>query len=96
MSTVAIPTHEISDALIEAIRSFPTVRMVEHCGKRWTVSPFDIYAACPQCGARVKVRSFSACTGIEDVFDAVCEWMNQPGAEDLIRQRREEIADDVD
>ena len=96
MSTVTFPTLEMRDALIEAIHSFPTKRMVEHCGKRWMVSPFDIYADCPQCGARIKLRSFSSCTEIEDVFDAVFEWMNQPGAEDLIRQRREAIAADVD
>jgi hypothetical protein len=82
--------------VVEAIRSFPVERIVEHCGTAWSVTPFDIYANCPHCGVRVKVRSFSGCTEIEDVFDAVFEWMNQPGAEELIRQRREAIkADDV-
>ena len=70
--------------------------MVEHCGTQWSVSPFDIYTQCPQCGNRTKVRSFSGCVEIEDVFDAVFEWMNQPGAEALIRQRRETLnADDT-
>lgn len=80
---------------IDSIRSFPAERIVEHCGTRWTVSPFDIYAPCPRCGASIKVRSFSGCAEIEDVFDAVFEWMNQPGVEELIRQRRQAIAEDA-
>jgi hypothetical protein len=87
---------EVSSALIEAIRSLPSERIVDHCGTRWSVSPFDVYAKCPRCGANLKLRAFSGCVEIEDVFDAVFEWMNQPGVEDLIRQRRETIkADDA-
>ena len=93
-SVVSTPIVVPSD-LIESIRSFPGERIVEHCGARWTVSPFDIYATCPHCGAPIKVRSFSGCPEIEDVFDAVFEWMNQPGAEELVRQRRQAIAEDA-
>lgn len=94
MATAASSTIEINDALIEAIRAFPIARSVQHCGQHWTASPFDFYADCPQCGAKIKLRSFSGCAEIEDVFDAVFEWMNQPGAEDLVRGRRESLADD--
>jgi hypothetical protein len=88
---VAIPAD-----LLEAIRSFPAGRMVEHCGAQWRVSPFDIYAKCPHCGISVKVRSFSGSVEIEDLFDAVFEWMNQAGAEELSHQRRETLnADDI-
>jgi hypothetical protein len=58
------------------------------------VSPCDIYAQCPQCGCRIKLRSFSAIPEIEDVFDAVFEWMNQPGALELAKRRLEIIAAD--
>lgn len=88
---------EIPAGLLEAIRSLPREREVEHCGRKWVVSPFEFYAPCPDCGTRLKVRSFSAVPEVEDVFDAVFEWMNQPGAADLAQQRREAIrADEED
>ncbi len=87
---VAVPNE-----LAEAIRAFPSQRIVEHCGTNWSVSPFDIYTSCPQCGAKIKLRAFSACGEIEDLFDAVFEWMNQPGVEELVRQRRQAIAEDA-
>ena len=71
---------EVTADLIEAIRSFPVGRGVEHCGTRFVAPPFDVYVDCPQCGARIKVRSFSGVSEIEDVFDAVFEWMNWPEA----------------
>ncbi len=82
------PNVEISEELLEAIRSFPPQREVEHCGSRIVTSNFDFYADCPQCGSRIKVRSFSATGEVEDVFDAVFEWMNQPTAQDAARRRQ--------
>ena len=90
-TSVAIPGD-----LVEAIRSFPAERIFEHCGAPCSVSPFEFYATCPHCGIRMKMRSFSACVEIEDVFDAVFDWMNQAGVEEFIRQRREALqADDT-
>ena len=77
--------------LIDAIRAFPLEREVEHCGGRWTVSPFDFYATCPHCGIRLKVRSFSAQAEVEDVFDAVFEWLNRPEAREVVSRRRAEL-----
>jgi len=88
------PSLDISEDLLEAIRSFPLTREVEHCGVRTAVAPFDIYVDCPQCGARVKVRSFSAHGEIEDVFDAVFEWMNQPSAQEVARRRQKALEED--
>ncbi len=85
---------EITEGLLEAIRSLPPQRVVEHCGSRVPISPFDLYADCPHCATRVKVRSFSAGAEVEDVFDAVFEWMNQPGAQDLARRRQEMLRED--
>lgn len=84
----------ISGELLDAIRSFPTEREVEHCGARIKLSPFEAYADCPHCGARVKVRSYSAIPEIEDVFDAVFEWLNEPGADRIAEQRRQVIEAD--
>lgn len=87
---------EIAPDLIEAIESLPLRREVSHCGATFPVSPFDIYADCPRCGHRFKVRSFTAGLEIEDVFDAVFDWMNQPGAEELVRRRQQVIRQDQD
>lgn len=85
---------EISPQLIEAIKSFPLSREVEHCGGVISVSPFAIYAVCPQCMVKIKVRSFSAVTELEDVFDAVFNWMNQPRALQLAEERQEILKED--
>ncbi len=82
------PAVEMSANLLDAIHTFPLQRTVEHCGRQWTVSPFDIYTNCPHCSARIKLRSFSGCGEIEDVFDSVFEWLTRPGAEQLLRQRQ--------
>ncbi len=86
----------ISQGLLDAIRALPLQVEVEHCGARVTVSPFALYADCPRCGTRFKVRGFSAGTEVEDVFDAVSEWLNQPSAQDLARARQKALAGDSD
>ena len=86
----------ISSDLIDAIKALPHRREVRHCGFSFAVSPFDIYATCPHCGERVKVRSFGGAAELEDVFDAVFEWMlHQDGAE-AARSRQAAIRDDFD
>jgi hypothetical protein len=80
--------------LIDAIRSFPLTREVEHCGCQMSVAPFDFYALCPRCGKQIKVRAFTGAGELEDVFDAVFEWMNQPGARELAQRRQEVIEAD--
>ena len=87
---------DVSEELLEAIRAFPLEREIEHCGVRFKVPPFDFYTQCPQCGARLKLRSYSAAAEVEDVFDAVFGWMNRPGAAEIARQRQQALADDQD
>jgi hypothetical protein len=96
MNLKRCPDIEVPGELLEAILCFPVRREVEHCGQRFVVSPFDIYVTCPKCGSPLKTRSFSGVTEVEDVFDAVFEWMNQPGAADLARKRQEIIEKDKD
>ncbi|MEX0703093.1 MAG: hypothetical protein WD069_13440 [Planctomycetales bacterium] len=86
----------ISEDLLEAIRSFPVEREVEHCGTRIKVSPFEFYVDCPHCGSRLKLRSFSAIPEIEDVFDAVFEWLGDPEARRSAEHRRQAIEADRD
>jgi hypothetical protein len=87
---------EISEDLLDAIRSFPVEREVEHCGSRIKISPFEFYADCPQCGSRQKLRSFSAVPEIEDVFDAIFEWLDNPEARRIADQRREALRTESD
>lgn len=82
---------EVVPELIDAVREFPTSRTVEHCGETYATSPFDIYARCPRCGGMVKVRSFSGVPEIEDVLDAVFEWMLDPNAEAISIDRMKAI-----
>ena len=96
MPTLQPTELEISPAMLEAIRSFPTVRTVTHCGTTFAGSPLAIYATCPHCGQPVKVRAFAGGPELEDVFDAVLEWLNRPAAQEIARQRQLEIvADDA-
>lgn len=92
----AFPPEQIESwpAFQESIRSFPPQREVEHCGSRIVISPFDFYADCAHCGSRIKVRSFSATGEVEDIFDAVFEWMNQPTARDAARRRQAALGEE--
>jgi hypothetical protein len=92
----AQPEVEIPAGLIEAIRSLPAQREVTHCGVSFTVSPFEIYADCPRCGTRIKVRSFSAVTEVEDLFDAVFEWIDRAHADELVQRRQAVLREDRD
>ena len=82
---------EISEAFVQALRTFPTQDAIEHCGASIIVSPFEFHATCGQCGSKIKVRSFSSGDEIEDLFDAFFEWLNQPGASEVAEQRQSVI-----
>jgi hypothetical protein len=84
----------ITHDLVEAIRTFPAEREVEHCGDRFKASPFEFYAECPRCGARIKLRSFSGGAELEDLFDAVFEWMSRPTAAAAAERRRAILGND--
>jgi hypothetical protein len=86
----------VSSDLIAAIRSFPTDRKVEHCNSIFSVSPFDLYGICPACKSKIKLRSFSGVYELEDVFDAVFEWLINPDALKYFAKRQKEIIEDID
>ena len=87
---------EISPELIDSMRVFAPQREVEHCGNRFSVSAFDFYIECPQCGTRVKLRGFSALPELADIFDTVFEWMHRPENADAALRRQRALEDDVD
>ena len=88
------PATDVPADLIEAIQSFPSRREVEHCGQTFVAGALDMYADCPTCGTRLKLRSYSATTELEDVFDAVLEWMTDPAARQSAESRLRAIEDD--
>ena len=77
--------------LVEAISSFPLTKEIEHCGSKFSVDPFEIYARCPNCGEQIKLRSFTASHEVEDVFDAVFLWMSRPGAIEVAKRRQQKL-----
>lgn len=85
---------DIPGGLADAIRDFPVERVVEHCSRRFAAGPFDWYARCPECGVEIKLRGFSAQDEIEDVFDAVFEWMNDPRARKAAQRRQDALTED--
>lgn len=89
------PEAGVTAELIEAIRSFPATQRVEHCGQSSTISAFETYFKCVECGTRIKVRSFAGIPEVEDVFDAVFEWMSRPENAELAMQRLEVVAADA-
>lgn len=86
----------VTPELLEAVAAFPVNREIRHCGTTFTAPALDLYAICPACGSRVKLRSFSGVPELEDVFDAVLTWMRQPGAEAVAGRRSAEMAADSD
>lgn len=82
-----------SHSLIETIRSFPVMKEVEHCGERFSVPALEIYATCPRCGDRIKIRSFSGLMETEDVIDAVLQWLSRAGAQGVAKQRQAVLAE---
>lgn len=86
----------VSDDLIKAIQSFPVSKEVKHCNTVFSVSPFDIYGTCPQCKTKIKLMSFSGNYQLEDVFDAVFEWLIKPEVQKLFEKRQREIIEDRD
>ena len=94
MATEQLLDAENLMAIVEAIKSFPTQREVSHCGQSFTASPLAFYGVCPVCRTRIKLRSFCADTEFEDVIDAVLEWQTQPGMEEFVQKRIQDIKED--
>ncbi len=94
MATQIDTKIDIPAGLTEAIRAFPVERVVEHCGCRFAVGPLDWYAHCPACGVEIKLRGYSAQDEIEDIFDAVLEWMNEPRRRKAAQRRQEALRED--
>ena len=85
---------DISPELVDAVERFPTARVVDHCGRSFAISPFDLYATCPSCGTRFKVRAFSAHPDLEDLFDAFFRWLQDADASRLAARRQEALKEE--
>jgi hypothetical protein len=96
MSLETASKVEVSPELVEAVRTFPIRRQVRHCGTSFEVDALSIYATCPACKTKIKLRAYSAAPDLEDLIDAVLEWMTQPAAKAVAEARMKKIAADMD
>ena len=77
---------------IEQIRTLPKTRPFTCCGRTTNVSILQIYGQCPECGQNVKMRRLgSVGSEIEDVIDAVLEWMGTGKDFEMAMRRKREI-----
>jgi hypothetical protein len=81
--------------VLNAIGALPPIRKVEHCSTSFLAPVFAMYGNCPDCDAQVKMRSFSGELEVEDVFDAVFEWMSSTEGSLAASRRIAQINDDV-
>ena len=62
------------------------------CGHHSTASILSMYADCPQCSTRLKLRGHAAIGDeVEDVVDAVLRWMGSGRAMEAAMRRKEEL-----
>lgn len=94
MSTDVSESVEIPAELLDAIRSLPAERTVVHCGEEMQVSPLALYATCTHCGEILKLRGFTAHPEVEDVVDAVLEWMATPEGRAASASRMRDLTSD--
>jgi len=83
--------------IIEEIRRLPHFRRIRcrACGEERRVHALQIYSICA-CGTQVKCRSFGASgSEIEDVIDAVLEWMGAGEELQAVLRRQAEIQADA-
>jgi ribosomal protein S27E len=79
---------------IKTLEHFNAVHCVD-CGLETQYHSLQIYAACPECGRRQKLRSFGGIgTEIQDVFDAVLEWFVEEGTFENALKRYQGIKQD--
>ncbi len=69
---------------IDMIEDYPVVRIVEFSchGTKLKVNPLDIYANCPKCSSRVKIRAFSSYPSeVQDLLVKAKEWLDSANEE---------------
>ena len=76
---------------IEKLRPYRDF-ICEKCGHKQQVYTLTIQSSCDKCGLKVKHRGYAAIgSEIEDVVDAVLEWLGQGDELKLAMQRKNEI-----
>jgi hypothetical protein len=78
--------------IMEEIGALPRTKPFSCCGQTREVCTLDIYALCPVCQKKSKLRGFFPIgTEIQDVIDAVLKWMGTGKEFEMILQRKREI-----
>lgn len=76
---------------ISALNHFREFKCAD-CNHEIKVHVLKIHAICPNCGAEKKCRGFGSIgTEIEDVIDAVLEWVGQGESFESVLERHQEI-----
>src|SRR5262245_61379173 len=80
--------------VIEKIENLPHERtfVCTNCGQRGTASILSIHVNCERCSKRLKLRGYGSIgIEIEDVVDAVLEWMGTGARLEAVMRRKLEI-----
>ena len=83
--------------IIDEIKALPHFRDITcaDCDTSFRVHTLEIHANCPKCGATPKCRAFGGIgTEVQDVIDAVLEWMGEGESLDAVMSRHKMIMED--
>jgi hypothetical protein len=86
-------------SVIEKIQKLPHDRiwMCRKCGQRNTASVLAIDVDCERCSTKHKLRGDAAIgTEVEDVIDAVLEWMGTGARLEVVMKRKSAIDREVE
>lgn len=80
--------------VIKDIENLPHYReyVCKQCGHQQQIYSLFIQANCEKCGTQVKLRGYASIgSEIEDVIDAVLEWLGKGKEFELALKRKQEI-----
>lgn len=84
--------RESLDDVIDEIRKFPRTTSFTCCEKATEVSILQMYAPCPVCKTRTKLRGFGPIgTETQDLIDEVLAWMGTGHHLAAVLRRKSEI-----
>ena len=74
-----LASKETMNEIIDEIKNLPAFSPIQcpKCGHEYEVSALLIQGECPNCNLYIKYRAFSAEKEIQDVIDAVLEWIGE-------------------
>lgn len=78
--------------IMEEIEALPRTKPFSCCGQTTEVCTLDIYAQCPVCKKKSKLRGYGPIgTEIQDMIDAVLKWLGSGKEFEMVMRRKREI-----